>query len=302
MQWLVVHFGFAFLLPLFAISPSGAADFSGLVRLAGGRMIYLECRGEGSPTVILVSGKGDGSGSWSFTSPGMKETPVFAAISDLTRVCAYDRPGTIDPRTEKPTLSDPVSLPTTIGAGAADLEALLTAADVPAPYVVVGHSMGGLIARIFAADHGDQVAGLVLVDAFSEYFYDGMTQGQRAVFDKASAGVEDYDLPTSMKQMRAAPPVRTIPTIVLSAGRSHLTPEVIASGELPPEVTQAFADDIWALQVVAQSDLASLFPLGRHTTVADSTHYIHVDRPDVVVDAITDVVEAVRAGNASLEK
>jgi hypothetical protein len=56
-----------------------------------------------------------------------------------------------------------------------------------------------------------------------------------------------------------------------------------------------------ALQVVAQSNLASLFPDGRHTIVADSTHYIHLDQPNVVVGAITDVVEAVRA-DASLEK
>jgi pimeloyl-ACP methyl ester carboxylesterase len=303
MHSLLVHFGLAsFLAPLVVIAPSGAADFSGLVELAGGRKIYLECRGERSPTVILVSGKGDGSGSWSLSAPGMMGTPVFAAISGLTRVCAYDRPGTIDPRTEKPAPSDPVLLPTTVGAGAADLEALLAAANVPPPYVIVGHSMGGLIARIVAADHGDQVAGLVLEDAFSEYFYDGMTEGERAVFDKASAGVEDYDLPTSMKQIRGTPPVRTLPTIVLSAGRSHLTPMVIASGELPPEVTQAFADGIWALSVVAQSKLAGLFPDARHTTVADSTHYIHLDQPNVVIDAITDVVDAVRAGDASLEK
>jgi hypothetical protein len=64
MHLLLVHFGLASILAsLVVISPSGAADFSGLVELAGSRKIYLECRGEGSPTVILVSGKGDGSGS-----------------------------------------------------------------------------------------------------------------------------------------------------------------------------------------------------------------------------------------------
>ena len=286
-----------------SVTPSVAADFSGLVEIGGSRKIYLECRGEGSPTVILISGKGDGSGTWSFKPPEYPGPSVFPTIAKLTRVCVYDRPGTIDPETEQPTQSDPISLPTTVGAGAADLEALLNAANVPAPYIIVGHSMGGAIARIFVANHGDLVAGLVLEDAFSGDLYNGMTDEIRAAVDKSMGrDPEGYDIPSSVEQLRQAPPIRTMPTIVLTAGLSQITPELIASGELPPEITQAIADEFWPIQTTSQNNLANLFPDGRHVVVTDSSHYIHIIKPSVVIDAITDVVEAVRAGNTSLAK
>ena len=163
--------------------------------------------------------------------------------------------------------------------------------------------MGGAIARIFVANHGDLVAGLVLEDAFSGDLYNGMTDEFRAAMDKSmSRGPEGYDIPLSVEQIRQAPPIRTMPTIVLTAGRSQITPELIASGELPPEFTQAMADELWALQRSAQNTLANLFPDGRHVVVTDSSHYIHIIKPSVVIDAITDVVDAVRAGNTSLAK
>ena len=93
-----------------------------------------------------------------------------------------------------------------------------------------------------------------------------------------------------------------MPTIVLTAGLSTFTPELIASGELPPEITQAIADEYWPIQTTSQNTLANLFPEGRHVVVTDSSHYIHIIKPSAVIDAITDVVEAVRAGNTSLAK
>jgi pimeloyl-ACP methyl ester carboxylesterase len=91
-----------------------------------------------------------------------------------------------------------------------------------------------------------------------------------------------------------------MPIVVLTAGRPQLTPDLIASGQLPPEVTQAFADALWAAQMTAQDNLASFFRGGRHIVVPNATHYIHIDQPEVVVDAIGDVVEAVRAGKTSM--
>jgi pimeloyl-ACP methyl ester carboxylesterase len=81
-----------------------------------------------------------------------------------------------------------------------------------------------------------------------------------------------------------------MPTIVLTAGQPQLTPELISSGQMPAEVTQAFADALWAAQMTAQDNLASLFPGGRHIVVPNSTHYIHIDQPQVVIDAIRDVL------------
>ena len=79
-----------------AAAASGALDdFAGLVELPSGRKVYLECRGEGSPTVILESGGGLAASQWSVLAPGSTLTAVFPAVSQFTRVCAYDRPGTI---------------------------------------------------------------------------------------------------------------------------------------------------------------------------------------------------------------
>ena len=122
------------------------------------------------------------------------------------------------------------------------LQALLTAAKVPGPYVLVGHSMGGMIARLVASEDGDEVAGLVLEDALSEDLYSGLTPDQRAVFEKLNGAPENYD--NAKKSRRFGPPRwfgRCLSSCSL-AGLPQLTPEVIASGQLPPEVTQAFAD------------------------------------------------------------
>ena len=118
-----------------------SGDFAGLVDIGGGRKMYLECRGSGSPLVVLVRGSAE---DWNIAE---KQAPtVFAEVAKFTRVCAYDRPGT--PVGEKPSRSDPVRQPTTAKDAASNLHALLSAAKEPIPYVTVGHSYGGLVAKL----------------------------------------------------------------------------------------------------------------------------------------------------------
>ena len=121
-SFLLVPLITALALPAARAAQSG--DFAGLVDVGGGRRMYLECRGTGSPTVVLVAGLRGSAEDWNIAEkPGPR---VFPEVARFTRVCAYDRPGT--PVGEKPSRSDPVPQPTTAGAAVADLHALLTAA------------------------------------------------------------------------------------------------------------------------------------------------------------------------------
>ena len=125
------------------------ATSRGLVDIGGGRKMYLKCSGRGSPTVVLVGGLRASADDWGISD---KSKPtVFSEVGKFTRVCACDRPGT--PVGEKPSRSDPVPQPTTAKDAVADLHALLSAAGEAGPYVLVGHSYGGLIVRLYASTY-----------------------------------------------------------------------------------------------------------------------------------------------------
>ena len=126
------------------------------VDIGAGRHLDLRCSGSGAPTVILDIGLGMSSLSWRHVQP---------ALARITRVCSYDRAGF--------GFSDPGPLPRDAGSEADDLHALVKAADVTTPLLLVGHSLGSYIARIYASRHPDDVTGLVVIDLpagdFNEY-------------------------------------------------------------------------------------------------------------------------------------
>lgn len=119
-----------------------------LVDVGDGRRLYLSCAGSGNPTVVLVQGAGEPSSVWAWIAPD---------VAQGTRVCVYDRAGRgwSDPA---PGQQDGIAIAT-------DVNALLTGAHEAAPYVLVGHSFGGLYVRAFAARYPNQTAGVVLLDA-----------------------------------------------------------------------------------------------------------------------------------------
>ena len=141
--------------------------------------MYVECRGDGAPAVVIVAGAKASAADWTEAAPGAPN--VFDAVGEFTEVCAYDRPGT--PVGEAPSRSDPVPQPTTAADAVADLHALIGAADVATPVVLVAHSYGGVIARLYARTYPDDVAGMVLVDALSE----GLREAETRTSGRSSA-------------------------------------------------------------------------------------------------------------------
>lgn len=120
----------------------------------GGYKLHINCMGEGSPTVILAAGLGDFSVTWGAVQPELAKT---------TRVCAYDRAGY--------GWSNPSPYELTITGMADELHTMLVNANVPGPYVMVGHSLSGLMVRVFTHNYPEDVAGMVLVDSTHDEQY-----------------------------------------------------------------------------------------------------------------------------------
>jgi pimeloyl-ACP methyl ester carboxylesterase len=264
------------------IVPKGR--FSGWFDI-GGRQLFLRCTGHGSPTVVLEGG---------LTSDWYE---LQNQLSGFTRVCSYDRPGGPGSR------SDPAPIPRSARDFVADLHALLAAARVPGPYVLAGHSNSGLFSVLYASTHPRQVAGLVLIDAVHPAYHrrqlallkpllppevwealrqEAITPPPRLV------DPEGIDIWTSERQTRVAlrrAPLRPMPLVVLAHGR----PEPSPPGWPGEEVER-----LWQQ---LQRELAQLVPRGRLVVATESGHNIQDDQPELVLDAIGDVVLAVRAGD-----
>ncbi len=150
----------------------------------GGYRLHLNCTGKSQPTVLLIAGGGDFSFDWALVQP---------AVSRFARVCSYDRAGVA--------WSDPGPTPRTLRQDAYELHKLLRAAGIKAPYVLVGHSVGGLIARVYAEQYPNEVAGMVLVDATHEDTT-LMYQGKIVRVRESAKGV---DIPPA-QTMQSSPP------------------------------------------------------------------------------------------------
>ncbi len=276
-------------LPIEALTGDGATPASDSERIdglftVGDRQIYLSCSGSGSPTVILESGANDPAAPW---------FAIERAVAPLTRVCSYDRANTVGGA------SDPAPIPRTVGDSVADLHALLQEANVPGPYVLVGHSIGGLIGRLYASTFPEEVAGLVLVDASHEEQVSRLealvSPEQWAAYAEMLDQIinaEGIDFEASFAEVREArvtAPLRPMPLVVVSAG-----------AEDDPSLIPTFYPPGWPVEATAQlwqelqADMARLVPDGQHVIAERSGHYVHQSEPELVVEAIADVVEAVR--------
>jgi pimeloyl-ACP methyl ester carboxylesterase len=236
--------------------------------------------------VILESGLGADHASWARVAP---DAAVYA------RVCSYDRAGLGQ--------SDSGPAPRDAAAASADLTALLAAAGVPGPYILVGHSFGGLLVRHFAAANPDSVVGLVLADAVSEEWWtraaaalppESAEESERLrgfrrflsvdIADPAR-NAEGLDIRTVAAQVRAAPPLGAKPLVVLVAA----IPDVLAPG-LPPaverELVALLQDELPRAMAASSADSTVI-------VVPESGHNIPQQRPDMIVLAIQAVLAAV---------
>ena len=282
-----------------------------LVELEDGRRINLRCVGRGAPTVILESGFGAGSAAWGKVQP---------KLADVTRVCAYDRAGY--------GFSDPGPLPRDGPAIARDLDAALTRAGIEGPFVVVGHSAGGLYGRLFAGRRPGEVQGLVLVDPTIEGRArpgaDGLEGIRRRVRRCLAAAETDPQPPADDPQWagcvsaRADARTREIARSPLT-WRSQLSEldsifgrtseAVVRLGSLldnVPIYVITASDTAAAAQQVGFDKPVSLWELqhvrlalssrgGSQRTVL-SSHLVMNDRPEVIVEAVAAMVRAARAG------
>jgi pimeloyl-ACP methyl ester carboxylesterase len=243
-----------------------------------GRPIYLDCRGSGSPTVILEAGFGANAGNWS---------QQLQDIEPLTRVCAWDRPGVAR--------SAPRGLHTGLEA-AADLRAVLAAAGEHGPYVVVAHSLGGVYGLLFesveASAGGDGVAGFVMLDTFEPLAWmaedplldASIRANHREVFAQTGAmieGGEQLDFDATIAELLALPPTQTETLL------------------LPITMDRKFGDQSQpgpaALAASWYRVVAEHYPNGRVEVVADSGHAIGADQPQLVADRVRAMVEAIRS-------
>jgi pimeloyl-ACP methyl ester carboxylesterase len=248
--------GRSLMLVLVVIGIGASLCGQGLIS-ANGHKLFLDCRGIASgPTVVLLAGGGGTTSTWD------KVQPQVAAFA---RVCSYDRAGL----GKSGALDEPQSANEIVD----DLAALLLAAHLPKPYVLAGHSIGGLYARKFDERYDSQVAGIVLVDSAHEEQIWRFAKGEPG----ALAEYPDWKNNTAMSAQGFLPPEQH--------SQWHFTkPLIVLEHGIPPE-------PVWHAM---QEDLASRSPEGKLIKAKESSHYIQKLQPQLVIDSIRTIVSRSR--------
>lgn len=267
----------------------------------GGYRLHINCTGTGSPTVVIEAGLGDWSTSWGGV--------VQPEVAKTTRVCTYDRAGM--------GWSEVGPLPRDAAQSAQELHTLLQKANIPGPYVMVGHSLGGLIVRVFAHDYASEVAGVVLIESMNPKKF---TQSPELQAQSESRS-QPFSPQAALARFGVARLLVKVPGIAPSLGPNqeayyplYIRPQyfqatdnesqgmpaagaqaavVESFGDLPLIVLTAKLNNNSSWQEW-QTELLQLSSNSQHLFAENSGHNIQVDQPDVAVEAIVKMVEMVR--------
>jgi pimeloyl-ACP methyl ester carboxylesterase len=238
----------------------------------GGYRLHLDCQGTGSPTVILEAGLGDPAISWSGVQP---------ALARSARVCSYDRAGLGS--------SDPGPFPRDPMRETGELHTLLSRAGLAPPYVLVGHSYGGDLTRLYAARFPQGVVGLVLVEAANE--------DQWWKIPEARTAWDEY-LRECRKKPKDGPATCGEAAAILDQGPAELRP-IRSLGSLPLIVVSAGKSfwgkaATWAAWQAMQASDSALSSCSDRVIAAKSQHEVEKDEPQIIVDQVERMLKAIR--------
>src|SRR5262245_20235595 len=237
-------------------------------------LVCLGTRPPGAPVVILEAGAGNGVETWAKVRP---------AIAELARVCTYDRPGLRRhwAGEEAPAAPSPDAV-------IATLESALTTAGERPPYVMVGHSYGGMIVRLYATRFPDRVTGVVLIDSSHEDQLRRFGDPAPHVPSREPGVVinvpELFDIVAMSEALKARPWHADVPLLVLT--RSN--PSVL-NPPTPPDAAALARYDIW---LELQRELATRSPRGEQIVATRASHFVQIDEPRLVIDGIRRIVAA----------
>ena len=281
----------------------------GLLVDVGGYRLHIECTGEGAPPVVICPALGATTEAW---------REVQRTVAAETSVCVYDRAGL--------GYSDSPRKHRTAVRMAAELHTLLHAADIAPPYILAGHSMGGLIARVFIALYPAEVAGLALVDSSHPEMKKRTAKTDSWQYPGGAlfSAVLDRTRPLGARRIAHDLGIRKEDRVPWSSNRCADQAEFLAIsaiceetaevagnlGDLPLAVVTSAKDDpndepgsrheqarsrFYPDWVVLQNELAALSTNSTHVVAKSGGHHLNRDNPELVAEVITDLVKRVRS-------
>lgn len=260
----------------------------------GTHSLQLECVGSGNPVVVIDVGAGDSYKNWA---------AVMGHLAETTTVCSYDRAGYGQ--------SEPGPLPRHSLQAASELRALLQAAALPGPYILVGHSLGAVNMQVFAAQYPDVTAGMILLDPTPlGWLLDGSAFPELTAQYEAQVQELNTQAEALLQSANEADQAQAAYLQALASEHNELfnesarqLAEIVSFGDLPLIVinsTQpnpnfgASAESFQQFWIEQSRELAQKSTAGRFVLAEDSGHMIYIDSPGTIIIAVRDMREKVR--------